>query len=375
MWWNAGMRFGFTVPLICVLGIAPGAVLSARPAHALQFVQVEVSPTEILIGVRGPIVDGDAARLEQTLVAVPTLRRLLGLAVDSPGGSVVEGERLATLIRARRLPVVIPANSACVSACFLLLAASPQRMAASDAVVGVHSASEDGEETGTSLAVTTLMARDAANLGIPPTIIGKMVRTTPGHVEWLTRADLISMDVTIFDDDAAAATPLPSPANPLPAPPALPALPGLPALPSTAARPQARPPTSAPSGVPPGVPIGAGTKYEGAYFCGRQVALVTLTVYPQPDAPHRRALLSFGPQPANPGVPRGAFIVEGEIGLNGGMIAVAPVKWVTQPAGYMWLGLSGRSDDGGRTFRGRVTNNMTCTIFTLKRIGDMSANR
>jgi hypothetical protein len=366
MWWNAGVRFGFTAPLVCILGIASGAVLSAPPAHALQFVQVEASPTEILIGVRGPIVDGDVARLEQVLAAVPPLRRLLGLAVDSPGGSVVEGERLATLIRARRLPVVILSNSACVSACFLLLAASPQRMAASDAVVGVHSASENGEETGASLAVTTLMARDAANLGIPPSIIGKMVRTTPGHVEWLTRADLVSMDVTIFDDDTPAAAPLPSPAKPLPV---------LPALPSTPARPQAIPPAGTPAGMPAGVPIGTGTKYEGAYFCGRQVALVTLTVYPQPDAPRRRALLSFGPQPASQGVPRGAFIVEGEIALNGGMIAVAPVKWVTQPAGYIWLGLSGRSDDGGRTFRGRVTNNTNCTIFTLKRVGELSANR
>ena len=63
--------------------------------------------------------------------------------------------------------------------------------------MGVHSASEDGEETDTSLAVTTLMARVAAEMEIPPAIIGKMVATKAASVEWLTHADLLSMNVTI----------------------------------------------------------------------------------------------------------------------------------------------------------------------------------
>ena len=111
---------------------------------------------------------------------MPQAKRLLALALDSPGGQVSEGVQLADLIRTRKVPVVIPSNSQCVSACFLLLAASPHRMAASDALVGVHSANENQQETDTSLAVTTLMARDAAKNGIPPAIIGKMVETTPG---------------------------------------------------------------------------------------------------------------------------------------------------------------------------------------------------
>ena len=137
---------------------------------------------------------------------MPQTRRMLALALDSPGGNLVEGEQLAKLIRARGLPVVIPSNSKCVSACFLLLAASPRRLAAADALVGVHSASEDGQETDTALAVTTLMARVAAEMGIPPAIIGKMVSTKAASVEWLTHADLASMDVTVFDGDTPAAT-------------------------------------------------------------------------------------------------------------------------------------------------------------------------
>jgi hypothetical protein len=105
-------------------------------------------------------------------------------------------------------------------------------MAASDALVGVHSANENQQETGTSLAVTTLMARDAAKDGIPPAIIGKMVETTPGRVEWLTHADLSSMNVAVYDGDTPTATrqtvtasvpqvaPTPSPLPPPAAPPA-----------------------------------------------------------------------------------------------------------------------------------------------------------
>jgi hypothetical protein len=50
-----------------------------------------------------------------------------------------------------------------------MFAASPRRFAATDALVGVHGASQNGAETDSSLAVTTLMARDARDLApLPP---------------------------------------------------------------------------------------------------------------------------------------------------------------------------------------------------------------
>jgi hypothetical protein len=476
--------------LVCLLGVLP----LVRPAQAMQFEQVQISSTEVILGGRGPIVKGDTARLEQALAALPQAKRLLAVALDSPGGMVVEGEQLAALIRTRKLPVVIPSNSQCVSACFLLLAASPHRLAASDALVGVHSANENQQETDVSLAVTTLMARDAAKDGIPPAIIGKMVETTPGRVEWLTQADLTSMNVSVYTGDTPTATrqvatasapqvaPVLSPAT---SPTAQPTMSGTPptsgsGTPPTSGTPPstplASPPSStlssipapgagpvAPTGVSPGFtagrddrrawegwliglrgpyrdgavfalaqiglprpgdctgPSGASrgeytlgcetarqrlapvstrlavnpdyaagwnstsqaaqagtaseTEYQGAYFCGRQVAHLTLKVYPQAGEARRRAMFSFGPEPTSPDVPRGAFIVEGSIDLHGGALVLSPVKWVSQPPGYEWLGLSGRSDDGGRTFSGRVTDSGACTIFTLRRVGAATATR
>ena len=468
------MRSGLIAGLAFLLGFA----LSGTAAQALQFDQMTVSPTEVIVGGRGPIVKGDTDRLRQALAAVPAGQRLLGLALDSPGGNVVEGEQLAKLIRARGLPVVIPSNSKCISACFLLLAASPRRLAASDALVGVHSASEEGQETDTSLAVTTLMARVASEMGVPPAIIGKMVSTKATSVEWLTHADLVSMDVTIFDNDAPSATrqagtsigaqgaPGLNPTSPQfsPAPMPLPRQALNQPPPNVAPPPQALPPTAFASGRddhrawntwlaglngpyrdgavfalgqfglarvascygPQGISRGDFTTgcetarkrlatvevklrgnpeyaagwngagisaattasqsvhptepmeavYEGAYFCGRQASHLTLTVFAVGEGARRRAMFSFGPGPTNLDMPRGAFIVEGSIDVHGGEMSLSPVRWVSQPGSYNWLGLSGNSTDGGKTFTGRIIDSTNlCTIFTLQRVGDGAPGR
>jgi hypothetical protein len=434
------MQWSLAARLIGLLGLA----LAGPQAHAMQFEQIQISATEVILGGRGPIVKGDADRLDHALAELPQATRLLALALDSPGGLVTEGEQLAALIRTHRLAVVIPSNSQCVSACFLLLAASPHRMAATDALVGVHSANENRQETDASLAVTTLMARDAARDGIPPAIIGKMVETTPGRVEWLTPADLAAMSVTVYDGDTTTVTR--QAGVPAVAPGTL-----APTLPTPAAppsRPAAAPPgfvagrndrrtwdtwlaglrgpyragavfAQAQIGLPsPGscygpngasrgdftlgcevarrrlaavatrlavnadyaagwnnvgqaIPASASAEaeYQGAYFCGRQVAHLTLKVFAQAAGQLRRAMFSFGPEATSPEVPSGAFIVEGAIDLHGGAVTLTPVQWVSRPNGYDWLGLNGRSDDGGRTFSGRVTGSGRCTVFTLQRVG------
>jgi hypothetical protein len=178
------------------------SVLSTAPAHAMQFDPAQARSGEAVIIGRGPIVAGDVDRFTAALAKVDQSGRpLAALALDSGGGTLAEAKRMLPIIRARRIAVVIPINSQCASACFLLFAASPRRLAATDALVGVHSASQNGTETDTSLAVTTLMARDARDLGIPPAIIGKMVETTPGRVEWLDPSDLALMAVTVYDGD------------------------------------------------------------------------------------------------------------------------------------------------------------------------------
>jgi hypothetical protein len=413
----------------------------APRAQAMQFEQIHVSASEVIIGGRGEIIEGDQHRLDQALAAVPAGQTLLSLAIDSPGGSVMEGEAMSRTIQSRGLKVLIPSNSKCVSACFLLFAASPHRLAAADALIGVHSANEGGQETGNSLAITTLMARRASELGIPSAIIGKMVQTTPGRVEWLTHEDLLSMDVVVFNGDAVSASRGAggATASLRPAAPEAARAPAAPTVPPSAfetgrsdratwdtwlgslrgglrdgalyARAQMMQHQTASCARPDklGQPdfqqgcqelqrrtaqadarkrasadytagwnsvdhVAAPTQaveaeYQGAYFCGPLVARVTLSVFPHSPGAPRRALFSFTPQSGSGTAGRGAFVVQGTIDLSGGVLQVSPVQWVSQPAVGRWLGLAGRSDDGGRTFSGRVVDADGCSVFTLKRSG------
>ena len=438
------MRRSLTAGMICMLGL-----LATTPsARAMQFEAVQATQTDAIIGGRGPIVKGDTARLQQAFASIPQTLKFLVLELDSPGGSVAEGVELMNYIRANRLPVLIPSNAKCASACFLLFAAAP------DALIGVHSASVDGKETGDTLAITTQMARWAGELGVPPAILGKMVQAKPRGMEWLTAEDLASMDVKILDSEPATkpaetntasnrpAPPVARPVAPAPAP--LSPMAGFAAgrddrraweawlgnvagarrdgaifafgqfnMPQPgscytpdgtsrgdftqgceAARQRLTPVAmrirdnaeyakgwnnSGPIGpasptvqapAPSAVPVEA--EYQGAYFCGRQVASLKLQFY-RDAAARRRVLLSFGPQATSPNIPRGSFHVEGSFDMTGGEVSLAPVQWVNQPPGYEWIGLTGRSDDGGKTYSGRVSNSRDCTIFTLKRVGVSAA--
>ena len=407
-----------------VLAVLACAVLATtRPARAMQFDLVDVSPSEVMVGGRGPIVRGDAARLERALASVPPEKRLLGLALDSPGGTVVDGVELARMIRDRGLAVVVPSNSKCASACFLMLVAAPRRLAANDALVGVHGASDEGKETEVSMAMTTAMARAAAELGVPPTIIGKMVGTAPSRMEWLTPADLNAMGVVVYDD--ADAPTMARRAAPAGGPPARPSFrdgrldriaweqwlaplrgpyrdgalfwairrdlpqPGSCLGPNGASRgdftlgceeakrrlaaSDARLRASAeyrqgwnsevPSEARAAQPARAEVEFEGAIFCGQEPTRLLLRLLPAADLAHRRAVYTLGPGRT------GASVVEGRLDLAGGTIDLAPTMVAQRNDAIGPLGLQGRSDDGGRTFTGRVTANPRCTLFTLKRLG------
>ena len=183
---------------LAVWSVVFGTLVVPNGAGAMQIEPLSFTNGDVLIGARGPIVRGDAERLRRVIAALPPGKHLIGLALDSPGGSVEEGSRMAADIHDHYLSVVVPAQSKCASACFLLFAAAARRVVAADALIGVHSASEEGEETPMAMAVTTAMARTASVYGVPPIILGKMVSTVPGRIEWLTASDLALMSVKVY---------------------------------------------------------------------------------------------------------------------------------------------------------------------------------
>jgi hypothetical protein len=361
---------------------------AGRPAVAvaMQF-QPDTSDTKLtLISGNGEIIQGDLARLRKALAAAPP-GRTIALVLDSPGGLVAEADKMGHVIRDEDVAVVIPGNGKCISACFLLLAAATRRFADAEALVGVHSASESGEETTESMAATTLMAHVAAGYGVPPAIVGKMIGTVSGRVEWLTHDDLAAMGVKIIDATDPAASPrhqaaartLPSPATSpatSPAPSPAPAL-GFPPAPAPGFAPTPTlgfPPETAPAPAATPLPVvrrvpdaPAVAEYQGAYFCGGPTTL-SLKVMDVAESGRRRAVFSFGPTATNPQVAPGVFWLEGRLDLAGGVLDMQPVSGSSHPGGTAMVGLVGRSDDGGKTFAGHVTANIACTLFTLRRI-------
>jgi hypothetical protein len=207
------MRLGLTARSIC--GAALASLIDVSGAQAMQFLTVPTGdPDQVIVEAVGEIIRGDFDRLLTRLNSLPARVQVIGFSLDSPGGNIIEAERIANGIRRSKAPVVVLGQAKCVSACFLIFAAAARKFAEPSALIGVHSASFGGTENATSMALTTAMARDAAEYGVPPGIIGKMVTTTPGQLEWLTQGDLISMGVKFLHNDSISSSASATPAGP-----------------------------------------------------------------------------------------------------------------------------------------------------------------
>lgn len=124
----------------------------------------------------GKIEAGDVQDLRSVIKRANAENRLVSaIRLNSPGGVLGEGAKLAGIIRYGKIATVVPAGAQCASACFLVFAAGPEKYASYSANIGVHGASDQsGQEAGNA---TVSMGRAAKELGVPEAIIGKMVIT------------------------------------------------------------------------------------------------------------------------------------------------------------------------------------------------------
>jgi hypothetical protein len=176
-----------------------GLTFSAQYAKAAEIKAVPVKDGRILIEVTGEILSGDSDKFSQTVKQANDAGKFVAnLRLNSEGGSLLEGVKLAEAVRFGKMSTNVGKRAVCASACFLVFAAGSTKFASYGAQIGVHGASEQGgSETVSSEAATVSMAKVAKELGVPPTIIGKMVVTPPSEMVWLTPEDLQSMGVTM----------------------------------------------------------------------------------------------------------------------------------------------------------------------------------
>ncbi|HEX5459551.1 MAG TPA: GYF domain-containing protein [Steroidobacteraceae bacterium] len=140
---KGGMRL---LAALCAL-VLPVTVIStainARPfflialgADPMGRAQIQMLPGGREVEIRGPMEAGLAARLQKVLEAHPAVRFVH---LNSPGGWVTEGVRLARVIHAARLGTYTATG--CYSACVLAFAAGSPRVLDPQARLGLHSTS------------------------------------------------------------------------------------------------------------------------------------------------------------------------------------------------------------------------------------------
>lgn len=106
-------------------------------------------------------------------------------------------------------------------------------------------------------------------------------------------------------------------------------------------------------------------QWRGAYECNQGKTALTLTVS---DAGGGKltARFDFGPLPANPLVPTGAFTMDGRLDVKTRRVTFHAGKWINQPMNYFTVDLDGYVEASGNRITGIVPA-AGCSVFDLVR--------
>ena len=155
--------------------------------------------------IEGEIVEGDADRLHKLVVGKPGQKLssiFYHVALNSPGGSVVESLRMAALLAGLKVSTVVPKSKACASACFFLFLAGEPREVETSGRLGLHRPflskeffnSVDSEDATKSQ--SRLMKEVSAYLEsmmVPRQLIEMMMNRPSTEVYWMTGKDIESL--------------------------------------------------------------------------------------------------------------------------------------------------------------------------------------
>src|SRR3954447_12093490 len=173
-----------------ISGLAP-LLLAAllQPADAVQIRRV-VTDAGAVLRLRGEVTAKDYGRLKDLLQD----SAVVGFEIRSGGGSLEAGIDIARVVRERRLVVYV--SRECDSVCAFIFFAAKERFMGRGSKIGVHSVSNDrGKEDADSARATVRMSRLLVGLGVPHSIIGKIVATPPAKITFLTNRDLAELNV------------------------------------------------------------------------------------------------------------------------------------------------------------------------------------
>jgi hypothetical protein len=160
-----------------------------QPASAFQIKRVGTDSGTVL-RLRGDVRDGDYGRLKSILQN----GSVVGLDIRSGGGSLEDGLEIARVVRDKGL--VVYASKECDSVCAFIFFAAKERYIGRRCKIGVHSVSNQrGKEDADTARSTVRMSRLLAGLGVPHSIIGKIVATPPAKIAFLNNRELAGLNV------------------------------------------------------------------------------------------------------------------------------------------------------------------------------------
>jgi len=185
------MKLGFSQQqhIACIACLT--SLLFNQPTSAAQLSQTNSADGRSALVLTGDIARGDADRFTRYIEAnfVKKKRVLVALYLDSSGGLLHEGTRIAEMVHRLDVAAVVGDSSECESTCFLILAASTQRIIGVHATLGVHSAAIDPDEIGgktaedtSAMAVTVGLARLYHSYGVPDSVVVGMMTTLPNSI-------------------------------------------------------------------------------------------------------------------------------------------------------------------------------------------------
>lgn len=165
----------------------------ARGIDPIGSAELRISEDGRILVLNGPIGMGDATRLGQLLAGAPSVK-LIELA--SPGGRVIEAERMVELVRQRGGHTRAVGN--CESACTLVFLAGSHRQLMPGAQLGFHRASTGTFNAAFDEIANQELARTYRRMQLPEEFI-RQALSTPPHRMWYPKSQELVRHALIAD--------------------------------------------------------------------------------------------------------------------------------------------------------------------------------
>ncbi len=157
----------------------------------MEFSTLTLPEGQRIVLAQGPVTEGDANRLRIALQAAD--RDASGhkvLALDSPGGLVIEAFAMVDVMDRERVATVVRSDASCASACAQILFLSGRhRTLEGSGRIGLH-ACHTASDRRRAMACNELIAQNALARGTPyDAIMAFMHLTPPTQMRWLAAAE------------------------------------------------------------------------------------------------------------------------------------------------------------------------------------------